>query len=126
MRKERECALTSNFLFFFGESRLQHSITASNKLDHYRLRLTKNGLNHQFSVPNKIQRPPFSFSKGRHTLEPFFKGHPQDQGKCPLSRCVPYMEVRLGFVNEPTMKIFFLLFCVRICCSHYFKPLDNV
>ena len=28
------------------------------------------------------------------------RGHPLDQGKCPLNRGVPSMEVGLGFVNN--------------------------
>ena len=137
MRKERECALTSNFRFSFGESTLRDSITASNKLGDYRQDriaggpqgyhslLTKNWLNHQFSVPNKIQWPPFSFSKARHRLELLFKGNPRDQGKCPLNRGVPWMEVRLGFVNINQRWKLFLLFCVRICCSHYLKHIND-
>ena len=55
-----------------------------------------------------MQRPPFSFSKGRHALEPLFKGHPRDQGKCPLSRGVRSPEWRLGSGKyKPTMKFFF-------------------
>ena len=61
MTKERECALTSNFRFSYGESRLRDSITASNKLDHNRQDriaggtqgqhslLTKNWLNHHLT-----------------------------------------------------------------------------
>ena len=28
------------------------------------------------------------------------QGHPQDQGRCPLNRGVPWIEVVLGFVNN--------------------------
>ena len=34
------------------------------------------------------------------------QGHPQDQGRCPLNRGVPWIEVVLGFVNnKPTKTI---------------------
>ena len=37
------------------------------------------------------------------------------------------MEVGLGFVNNnQEIKYIFRLFCLGICCSHYFKQLDNV
>ena len=34
------------------------------------------------------------------TIKPLFRGHPQDQSKCPLNRGSPWLEVGLGFVNN--------------------------
>ena len=33
-------------------------------------------------------------------MEPLFRGHPWDQGKCNLKRNIPWMEVGLRFVNS--------------------------
>ena len=60
--------------------------------------------------------------------------HPRDQGNCPLERGVPRMKLGLEFVNnQPTNKISLLekkkvsaLASHGICCSYYFKELDNV
>ena len=35
-----------------------------------------------------------------NTIKPLFRGHPQDQSKCPLNRGFPWLEVGLGFVNN--------------------------
>ena len=35
-----------------------------------------------------------------NTMKPLFRGHPQDQSKCPLNRGSPWLEVGLGFVNN--------------------------
>ena len=44
------------------------------------------------------------------TVEPLFRGHPRDQGKCPLERSVPWMEVGLGFVNNWQTKAIFTFY----------------
>ena len=35
-----------------------------------------------------------------NTVKPLFRGHSQDQRKCPLNRGSPWLEVGLGFVNN--------------------------
>ena len=62
------------------------------------------------------------------TMEPLFRGHPRNQGKCPLNRGVSWIEVGLGFVHKKkhSNKIFFFYSAsIGICYSHYFKQLDN-
>ena len=49
----------------------------------------------------------------------------RDQGKSPLNRGLPWMEVGLWslLLMNQTNKLFFPLFCLGICYSHYFKQL---
>ena len=61
-------------------------------------------------------------------VEPLFRVHPWEQGKCSLHRSVPWMEAGLGIANNYPQSVqikYFLSFCLRICYSQYFKQLDN-
>ena len=58
-----------------------------------------------------------SFLKKRYLesiVEPLFRGHTRDQGKCSLNRGVPWIEVGLGFVNKKNIQIKYFSFILPL------------
>ena len=64
-----------------------------------------------------------------YPVEPLFREHPQDQGKWSLNRSEVSPKWWLSWayliININQKINYFLLFCLRSCCCHYFKQLDN-